>query len=370
MKKTRGFTLIELLVVIAIIALLIGILLPALQRARQQARTLADSANIRSILQGMATWASSNRDLYPVPSLLDRANFTINAPGTGGLPGALAANPQKDNTGNILSVMVFNSIITEDTMISPSETNGNVIRDSGYQASRPSLAFSQDNALFDPGFTGAAGDMPLGGAMRRLDPTTRSANNSYAHSPAYQTAWNARRQLWTNSFSSNEAVMGNRGPIFGASSGATAGSPVIDDSANLGGPGPTTMTWQPIPIGGLVSLTLSFHGGRSQWSGNIGYNDARVEFASRPDPDNLLYRIAGATGTQSANRNDNVFISENNDATRASGAGGGGTTGNNAFSNGRNAWLRPFVQNTSVNANPNIAANTQVAVNDTTRWVD
>lgn len=64
-KKNQGFTLIELLVVISIIALLIGILLPALGAARRSANRIANSNNVRSILQGLAVYAEANQNRLP-----------------------------------------------------------------------------------------------------------------------------------------------------------------------------------------------------------------------------------------------------------------------------------------------------------------
>jgi len=60
--QLRAFTLIELLVVIAIIALLIGILLPALGKAKSTGRLVVCKANIRSLLQASASYASEFKD--------------------------------------------------------------------------------------------------------------------------------------------------------------------------------------------------------------------------------------------------------------------------------------------------------------------
>ncbi len=65
MRRRRGFTLIELLVVIGIIALLIAILLPALSKAQRSARAVACSANLRTILQAMITYANDHNGAFP-----------------------------------------------------------------------------------------------------------------------------------------------------------------------------------------------------------------------------------------------------------------------------------------------------------------
>lgn len=62
-----AFTLIELLVVVAIIALLISILLPSLTAAREQSRAIKCMANLRSMGQGIMSYALDHLGTLPGP---------------------------------------------------------------------------------------------------------------------------------------------------------------------------------------------------------------------------------------------------------------------------------------------------------------
>ncbi len=66
-SRSVAFTLIELLVVVAIIALLISILLPSLARAREQTKATKCLANLRTMVQGVISYTSEERDFLPGP---------------------------------------------------------------------------------------------------------------------------------------------------------------------------------------------------------------------------------------------------------------------------------------------------------------
>jgi prepilin-type N-terminal cleavage/methylation domain-containing protein len=280
--RDRAFTLIELLVVIAIISLLISILMPALGKAREAARALKDSTQVRGIHQGLVIWGQSHDDAYPLPSTIDRSSATVEGkPGLPGDPGESAVSFVKDNTGNVLSILIFHGYVPPALMVSPAEQSFEIEVDQGYQLAHPPQALVPESALWDPGFAGVPNEAgsSLGKGRR-----SSKGNTSYAHAPPF----GKRKRLWTTSYNSNEAVLGNRGPLYGGSPG----------------------NWVLAPGAfGVDSITLKIHGGPQSWEGNVAYNDGRVTLENRPDPPTLVWAFMGLP-LGAKTRPDNIFVNE------------------------------------------------------------
>ncbi|MCC6909453.1 MAG: prepilin-type N-terminal cleavage/methylation domain-containing protein [Phycisphaerales bacterium] len=221
--RSRGFTLIELLVVIAIIALLIGILLPALARARNNAKTLTCSTRVNQVHKGMVLFANDFGGTYPKPAKISLITANAN---TGGLNGT----PQTGNSSaNFYSYMIFNTYYSPEVVLCPGDSSANTQLKTDYRYGTQDDPGWNDQWLWDPVFG------------CDVQTTGKPANASYATLAPAGSRYNAE---WADSLNANYAVVSDRGPRDG-----------IPDKK---------------------SPTYLFHGARTTWTGNVGYNDGHV----------------------------------------------------------------------------------------------
>ncbi|PCI11252.1 hypothetical protein COB72_01550 [bacterium] len=339
MKRTRknAFTLIELLVVIAIIALLIGILLPALGKAKQRANQLKDSTQIRSVMQAMVIFAGSNKDNYPLPSRIDRNDKTIEL--------QVGENSQlKNTTGNMFSILISQGMIETGICFSAVEL-GDYEEYSLYQFDTPCGGTPGNNggnteAIWDPNFKATTNDQgvdagQMGSVCADLDGwETLPGGFSYAHTPPFAF----RRPQWANTFDSLEPALSNRGPNYELDGAGRDGSWILieDDGAQAGGPEPL----------GRNSVTLRLNGSRTEWAGNVGFNDTHVEFFNQPDPTQIIWTFTDSTMTNEfRSQPDNIFVNEDDGKRTVEGiAEPGATIQLSGEANNRNAYMVQYSQ--------------------------
>ena len=332
MKRTRknAFTLIELLVVISIIALLIGILLPALGQARKKANQLKDSANIRSTMQALVIFAGNNKDNYPLPSRVDRNNTTLIDNGS---------SPQyKNTTGNIFAILISQGTIETGICFSPIEL-GNYEEYTNYEFDSPRAAVGGtsgtfNQAIWDPAFRGTPLDREvINGTIGSNVPQNASGGGfSYAHTPPFAF----RLPQWSNTFDALEPALANRGPVY------TGGGPMgpwtllVDTAGQTIADGMTPL--------GQSSVTIQMQGNRTEWAGNIGFNDAHVDFFNQPDPTQIVWTFTDSTMiNEFKTQPDNVFANED-DGTRRIIEEPTNVVTLSGQSNNRNAFLTQYYE--------------------------
>ncbi|MGH7132535.1 MAG: hypothetical protein ACREJO_11370 [Phycisphaerales bacterium] len=226
---------------------------------------MKDATQVRNITQAMMVFANSNKDVFPLPSVLDADNATIAADRTG----ADAKNTQS----NILSVLVYNNFISTELLVSPQEVSSSIKVCDTYASTNPSVAANPAKALWDPSLS--------------VDFTSTKPNTPGHTSYAMMAPDDVRRAAgkYGNTFSATEPLIGNRGPEI---TGLRAdGSPILNN------PG---------------TNTFLIHGSRRTWEGNIAYNDGHVNTETRYDPVEVTYKNAAGK-----NITDNLFFDEPDD---------------------------------------------------------
>lgn len=251
MRRIKGFTLIELMVVISIIVMLIGILLPSLGRARITARRMQGATQVRGIQQSMVTFAQSNNNNYP-------GRNSTGATVAEGLLDYTGAGLDGDSVEGRFGVMLDESLVPPELLVSPADTGGKVVYTTG--------------------------------AVVAGVPTNKVASTNYSYSMSHIDAAvtpGQRRVEWTDTTNSSAIVVGDR--LTGTS---TAATPAQYDSIYA----------------------------ENGWEGNLGYNDNHVTYFVWPSDGTVVSGLNTRYGT-SPEPDDDPFSQTDFDDALLIGAG-------------------------------------------------
>lgn len=241
MRAARGFHVVEAVVIVAVCAMLAALVIVLVGGNRDSERRVRDAGQLGQIHQAMLSWANTNGDRFPLPSLIDVADKTV-----------AAKDAKKNTTANIFSVLVFHDMLLPEMLISPAETNERVVVDADYDFTKvpagsvaASTADPLDFPLWDPSFKAGLGE--------------EGGNVSYAH----LLPSGDRLSMWSNTFSSQQVVLGNRGPrVRGVEYERSQAADAVAS----------------VQLADAQSNTLRFYSPYGQWSGHVVYNDNHVRF--------------------------------------------------------------------------------------------
>ncbi|MCA9279786.1 MAG: hypothetical protein H6815_09390 [Phycisphaeraceae bacterium] len=280
-KARRGIAIVDVLAVLAVAGIGAATLVPAADMARHSARGPKDATQLRGIAQSMVIWANTNKDRFPLPSEMDKANDTVKEEGAA-----------KDTSANLFSLMLWNEMFTAEFIVSPYEPNEKIKPHTNYEYQNPTTAVNPDRAQWDPKFS--------------VDFTAGGGSLSYAHQCLNEER---TKRKWRNTFDSRVPLLSTRGP-------KQIGEIVRDED-----------TVSPTFEENFLSNTFAFESPTDSWSGHIVYVDSHTElvdarmqpdavyFVDHDDPNRKKSANTDAPFTRTRGMRDWLFLDESEDET-------------------------------------------------------
>ncbi len=220
---------------------------------RATARKIREEDALRGIGQSLTMWSEWNVGRYPLPSDLDRNDWTVAEQGRA-----------KNTTANVFSSMVYQGLLIAEMFRSPLEVNENIREYVEYEVDEPRAAVDPVRALWDPG-------------MREDFTSPEGGHISFAH-PILDEA---RLDRWKGEGRPDEILVSARGPEIA--------------SADLHEGGVVTRYAQP------GTLTNSVYRSEAtmtpSWSGQAVLRDGSVRFFAQLYGDNAPALEPGAWPT-------------------------------------------------------------------------